>query len=529
MRKPFLIIALLCALVVSADAKRTTTLTWDASPDADVVGYRVEYGPLSGVYTERVDVPNTTTVSIEGLKGSGKYFFVVKAVNTAGLVSEPSNEVDLPPISGYEEWSEQIDDLVQRDATADLDKDGLTNLVEYALGRQPGSAESTPSLDLDVSGSTLTVQFSHPSDRAGVQYILQESGDVLTWRSVNDLEQNVDGTNTTQSIQRELAGAPTVFYRLQILTEAHSSFTPPYGVVGIVIKGSKAGSQEAVTTRFGLGVTRPVELTGNVEAVGTDTISDSEANWQDGQFEGPNGSYLLEITSGPGAGTNYDIVETSASDRTIRVAQPLVPNLVSGFTYQIRKHWTLASVFGLANEAGLNPADRVIVYNKRASEQYYFDPSVGWRSVDNPGAYAPDAVFYPEDCISVETRTPGNRRIFLNGEVKRTVTSVPVLPGVTLCGNVYAGAMTLESSGLYTGDPTTGIRSGTASNSDRVVLSDGMRDRTFYYNLNRGWRELNSNNRNAGNTPIPVSGTVMIVRGVGEGFNWVPPVHPAGL
>ncbi|MGH9163017.1 MAG: hypothetical protein ACRD2X_23895, partial [Vicinamibacteraceae bacterium] len=58
---------------------------------------------LPGAYTEVVDVGNRTTFSVGGLTEGRIYYFAVKAYNTAGLVSGPSNEVwawlsGLPPL-----------------------------------------------------------------------------------------------------------------------------------------------------------------------------------------------------------------------------------------------------------------------------------------------------------------------------------------------------------------------------------------------------------------------------------------------
>ena len=99
-----------------------------------------------------------------------------------------------------------------------------------------------------------------------------------------------------------------------------------------------------------------------------------------------------------------------------------------------------------------------------------------------------------------------------------------------MVGNVYAGQMTLDSSRLFTGNPATGVLNGTPTTADQVLLWDGVGYRIFYYRRNSGWREINgTNSGNAGATVIPAGGTVTVIRGGTEGFNWSPPVHPAGL
>ncbi|MGV3532251.1 MAG: fibronectin type III domain-containing protein [Chthoniobacteraceae bacterium] len=553
--------------MATASASRSVTLEWDASPDADITGYRVEYGPSSGVYTQRVEVLDGTITPINGLAEDQAYFFVVKAVNAAGLVSDPSNEVALPSLqeppvteerppvteepppvveepppvveepeeplepapSSYDAWSSQLPESM-RAGTADPDKDGVANLAEYALGRLPGSADSQPVLDVQMSGNILSVSFSHPADRGGLQFILQESGDLAHWQAVGDVATTAKSATTINSIQRDLSTTSRVFYRLQVVSGGESVVTPPYGVLGTVISGTTEATGNVASTMFGLGVTRPVEFTGDVESVGSDLIHDAHANWQDGQFEGKNGAYLLEITSGAGIGTSYDIVATSAQDRTIRLAQPLAPYVQAGCTYQIRKHWTIASVFGPANEADLQGEDRVIVLVEGVYRQYYHIPGLGWRSLLEPEIDAAETILYPEDGITVQRRTPGNTALFLPGEVKRSVASIPISAGTTMVGNVYAGQMTLDSSRLFTGNPATGVNNGTESTADQVLLWDGLKYRFFFYKKTNGWREINgTNSGNVGATVIPAGGTVTVIRRGTNGFNWTPPVHPAGL
>lgn len=81
--------------VVSVDAEpisRTVTLTWDASPSADVVGYRVHYGTHSGSYSNLLDVGSTTAADIANLIDGTTYFFAITAYNAANEESVPSDE-----------------------------------------------------------------------------------------------------------------------------------------------------------------------------------------------------------------------------------------------------------------------------------------------------------------------------------------------------------------------------------------------------------------------------------------------------
>ena len=81
------------AAVVRGDDVR---LAWDPNTEADLAGYRLYWGPGSRAYTRSRDLGLVTTAEVTNLFGA-PVFFAVTAYNTAGLESEPSNEVSVDP------------------------------------------------------------------------------------------------------------------------------------------------------------------------------------------------------------------------------------------------------------------------------------------------------------------------------------------------------------------------------------------------------------------------------------------------
>jgi len=75
------------------------TFAWDASPDADLVGYRVYYGTSSGTYLQSpgagIDVGNVLTKLVTGLTRGVTYFFAVTAYDSQGLEGDYSAEVSI--------------------------------------------------------------------------------------------------------------------------------------------------------------------------------------------------------------------------------------------------------------------------------------------------------------------------------------------------------------------------------------------------------------------------------------------------
>jgi Fibronectin type III domain len=74
-------------------AAQSVTLAWDPNLDPTIAGYRLYYGTSSGVYTQQIEVGNTTATLVSNLADGQTYFFAVTAYNAAGAESTPSNEV----------------------------------------------------------------------------------------------------------------------------------------------------------------------------------------------------------------------------------------------------------------------------------------------------------------------------------------------------------------------------------------------------------------------------------------------------
>src|SRR6266700_2714597 len=68
-------------------------LAWDAVSDPDLSGYILEYGTSAAPYATRVYVGNQTSWTFTGLVEGTKYTFRVRAYNSEGVESDPSNEV----------------------------------------------------------------------------------------------------------------------------------------------------------------------------------------------------------------------------------------------------------------------------------------------------------------------------------------------------------------------------------------------------------------------------------------------------
>jgi hypothetical protein len=75
----------------------TAALSWTASPDANVSGYRAYYGTAPGAYSQPrgsgLPTGNVTSWTVSGLNPGTLYYFAVTAVDSQGNESAYSNEV----------------------------------------------------------------------------------------------------------------------------------------------------------------------------------------------------------------------------------------------------------------------------------------------------------------------------------------------------------------------------------------------------------------------------------------------------
>jgi len=349
---------------------------------------------------------------------------------------------------------------------------------------------------------------------------------------------------TNASLLRSLAAAVVLAFD----TATHTSFaqtatTDPVGFVTIAIAGG--GAQGApVYTFASLGLLNPVAFQSTTTSVGGDAaIVDSAATWTDGLYNtnGANPSHFVEVTSGPGAGTKYDITGTVQATKTLNLIGPLLAGITSGASYKIRPHWTLAGVFGATNQNGLsggniNSADQILLYRGSGFVTYYYQTSgaggQGWRKKGDSFTDASSSVIYPDDGILIARQQNASVSLTINGAVKTGQTSIPVVSGYSLLGNVYAAGMTLSSSNLYTGDSATGIASGNINTADQVLFWNGTGFDTYYYQTSgaggTGWRKKGDSFTEAQNTAIPVGAALFLSR-AGAPFNWVAPQSPASF
>lgn len=279
-------------------------------------------------------------------------------------------------------------------------------------------------------------------------------------------------------------------------------------------------------------------------AVNSTTLTDSTATWIDDEFNAGNGSHYLEILSvngsktAPGVGVTRSIVDTVAATKTIVLEAALPEGLTVPVEYRIVSHWTLATLFGSTNTAGLLggsalSADQVQLWNGQGYDSYYYQTAgiggTGWRKVGHQSTDASNAVIRPEQNVIIKRVGSGGVSLVLSGWVKTGQTSFDIVSGFNFVPNPYSSPMTLASSGLYKGSATTGIAGGNVASADQVLLWNGASYETFYYQTTgiggTGWRKVGEQSTDASGAAIKPGSSIILYRKNVEGFTWAISQH----
>lgn len=97
-RMIFILALFMMTMVSEKSFANQAILSWDKNSEADLAGYRIYYGTMSGTYAKIIDVgltatPATPSYTIYGLTPGNTYYFVATAYDTAGNESAYSNEI----------------------------------------------------------------------------------------------------------------------------------------------------------------------------------------------------------------------------------------------------------------------------------------------------------------------------------------------------------------------------------------------------------------------------------------------------
>jgi hypothetical protein len=304
--------------------------------------------------------------------------------------------------------------------------------------------------------------------------------------------------------------------------------------VGSASPAQGTGGSASRMSMFSLRMIRPIETAGVVSTLLNTVLTDTNCTWTDHQFGTAGLAAYAEFDNGWMA----DIADCSAANHSLTLAGALANTVAEGSHYRVHKHCTIASVFGPNNEAGLksgfNPstADNILLEIPQTQQVitiFYYDDGTfhGW--LDATFSAAGNLIIYPEQGVLIRRRVATDLNVYLAGPVKVGPTVVPVDVGNNLVGTLKsATSLTLPALNLYTGDPGTGLASGSnPSGSDNllVVQPNGSTATYFFYSDSsyQGWLDASFNV--ADGVQIAPGSAFFIRRKGPNAFNWTIPAE----
>jgi hypothetical protein len=194
-RKLSLGVLFIVCIAITESYAGDATLSWTASKDSNVAGYKLYYGTVSHSYTSSINVGLQTTATVTGLN-AGVYYFAVTAYNSAGAES------------------------------------GFSNEASKTIAGTPSSSDTEPplvSLTAPAGGTTLTgatVISASASDNvgiAGVQFLLDGSsiGQEVTSSPFSlswDSATANNGTHSLSARARDARGNQTIASSINVTT-----------------------------------------------------------------------------------------------------------------------------------------------------------------------------------------------------------------------------------------------------------------------------------------------------------------------
>ncbi len=345
-------------------------------------------------------------------------------------------------------------------------------------------------------------------------------------------------TFTRSAVLRSLTAS--LFLVAISTSPAQSVVTDPVGFTTLTVAAKPASTRGF--TFLAVNMTRPtiyraVIPAGGVSPSGSPTVLTFPAGtFTANQFNGTGNACYIEFLNTANAGVISDITATSTN--SITLADDVSALLAGGTTtFKIRQHWTIGTVFGPTNSAGLqggtNPgsADNLQIENATTGVKaiYFYNTTVNqWRTGFTD---ATNVIIPPDNGVIVERKVTSPVSFTLVGEVKLGTSEMTVVGGngilnVNIIPNPYPlPSVTLAASNLYTGNTATGVAGGTnPASADTVGIFNSATGviTTYFYNTTvNQWR---TGFTDASNVVIPEGVSVIITRKVGRPtFNWYVP------
>ena len=281
------------------------------------------------------------------------------------------------------------------------------------------------------------------------------------------------------------------------------SYSPVFSATAAKVNPHTSQNTKATFTYAALSQVPEEVYRGVISEYDTSGIIDAGGFIPDGALNPSEsaGGFQLEMTSGNGTGFRTRILASQGN--SIRLDRDLTPWIQKGDQFVIRKNFTIASIFGDANElsnlksgSNFNDADSIIFIDTLGGTTQHYNLSVSGKTsfwFDSNLNRSGDNIIDSFRGFIVRRIGSEPATIYTTGEIRTTPTILPVEPGLNLLSLANTSApVALKDLNLISDSDGTGLKAGVnPSKADNVIIynADGSSATYFYlsYQGVQGW------------------------------------------
>jgi len=223
----------------------SVNVAWNPNAESDIAGYKLSYGSSSGNYSSTLPTGKTTSATVSGLTDGQLYYFVLRAVNTAGVESASSTEIsyrvplpaNTPPVAIAKSVTTLEDQSVSIVLTgSDVDGDPLSYQIVS------GPAKGT------LSGSVPNVTYVPAANVSGSDSFTFLVSDGKTTSNTATVSIGITAVNDAPSAISQQVAATAGTSRAITLTAQDVDGDPlTYNLVSVPTQGTLSGTPPNLT------------------------------------------------------------------------------------------------------------------------------------------------------------------------------------------------------------------------------------------------------------------------------------------
>jgi hypothetical protein len=395
---------------------------WDANPEPNISGYLLSYGTTLGRYSNSVNVGVTPAATVSGLKEGTTYYFVVAAVDSAGLISPTSEAISYfvpvtapsnrPPSAFANSITIPEDTTINIVLTGtDPDNDPIT----YSVVRAPGKGS--------LSGTAPNLRYTPGADLNGTDSFTFRVFDGTVYSAAATVSISISPVNDAPvANSRAITTNRNTAFPIILSGSDKDSFTLKYLVVANPASGRLSGTAPNLT------------YTPNTNFVGNDQFTFLV---NDGTHNSPTATVSILVAQ-------TTDVPTTPTTPTSPTTPPNVPPVFAGSPFYAAD----------ANE-GIFYSGQSIANQATDSQpvSYWKVSGPAWLNVATDGTLSGTPPFGSSGVNAFHIRAADPQSLVADAELRINVTWLPV-PWQTgnvgigqLAGSVTYGAGTFTQDG----------------------------------------------------------------------------------